>query len=208
MPHRNHMPPTHAKSHRQALAAWLDAEGAADDRGAEWALREAFDALPQAVPSPEFSDRVLTAAGVGATAGTTAGTTTDTSAAGWSALLGKAAGWRGQSWSFGSRMALASCLVLVAVSSSFFLPAALEVLNLLTATEVITGVVDSGLAVGNRLQDIQPLWQLAKTLYGTLLHVVTSPPILLALLTLTLLSSAALRSLLSLLPARRSYGYA
>lgn len=162
------------------LRQWLSAEASADHGGAETSLFELFSTLPAVQPSAGFAGRVLAASGIEAPR---------------------------PAWGWASRLALAASLVLVAASSSVLLPVALELLGLLTPAEVVTSLVDGMLAIGHRLEDILPLWQLATTLYRTLVQVVGSPPVLITLLAMTLLSATALRGLMSLVPARRSLTY-
>lgn len=167
---------------QQPMHIWLRAERAADDRLAERALGEVFAMLPEVAPSPGFRDRVLAASGIA------------------SAMVSP--------WGWRSRLALAACLLLVASSSAVLLPMVWELLGLLTPAEVVTALVDGGLTVSHRLHDVSPLWDLARTLYRTLLQVIAAPPVAVAISTMILLSAAALRSLMSLLPAQRSLGYA
>lgn len=178
-----------AKTKGHPLAHWLEAERADHAEDAEEALFGVFAALPQTVPTQGFAERVLMAAGV-------------------QEVAPAVVPLRARPWSRASRLALAACLVLVAVSGALLLPATLELVALVSPTELVTGVVDGSRTLGHRLHDLSPLWQLATTLYGTVLKVAVSPPVLVLLLSMTLLSSAGLRSLMSLLPTRRSVGYA
>ncbi len=170
------------EQNERQIHAWLQAERMADDRLAERTLGEVFTMLPEVVPSTGFRQRVLVASGILPAVG--------------------------RPWSWRSRLALAACLLLVASSSAILLPMVWELLGLLTPAEVVTALVDGGLTVSHRLHDVSPLWDLGRTLYRTLLQVIVSPPVVLAIFAMFLLSAAALRSLMSLVPAQRSYGYA
>ena len=163
------------------LRAWLRAERMADDSLAEQTLSEIFAALPEVIPSPGFRQRVLAASGLAPAAV--------------------------RAWSWRSRLLVAACLVSVALSSVVLLPMVWQLLGLLAPADVITTLVDGVRTVGHRLRVVAPLWELGRTMYRTLLQVIAAPPVIIALSTMILLSTAAFRGLVSLVPARRSFGY-
>ncbi len=159
---------------------WLAAERNARDAAAERALRNLFARLPQASPTIDFADRVLTAVA-------------------HSRPVAVA------SYPWWSRAAIAACLVLVGLSAALVMPAALSLARVIAPGDAVGVMVQGFVALAGRLDELLSLWQVWARIVDTILLVATAPPVVLALLTLTALSAFTFRELKrALVPYRSS----
>ena len=163
-----------------AMRRWLAAECDGRDGEAERALRSLLTALPLPSPSAAFADRVL--AGVG--------------------LSGPAV------YPWWGRAAIAACLLVAGVALAFTLPLVFSLTRLVAPGEAAGALVQSFVALIGRVDEALSIWRFFAGLAETSMLIVTAPPVLLILLTLTVLSAFTLRGLSELLSSRRSPGYA
>jgi len=165
------------------IGRWLIAERDGRESAAEGALGRIFEALPTASPSAGFADRVL--AGVGL------GRVTPVAAV----------------YPWWSRAAIAACLILAGLASAYTLPLVFSLTRLVAPAEVAGVLVQGFVALVGRVDEALSLWRFFAGFIETLMLIVTAPPVLLTLLTLTVLSAFTFHGLSELLSLRRNPGY-
>ncbi len=143
------------------LERWLAAESDGHDTAAERALREMFVALPSALPTADFADRVMAAV----------------------------APRRVAVYPWWSRVAVAACLVLVGLAMALVLPVALSLARVITPGEAIGALVQGFVALTSRVDELLSVWRLWAQIVDTALLIATAPPVVVLLLTLTMLSA-------------------
>lgn len=154
---------------------WLAAESGGRDAAAEQALNALFAGLPQAVPGVGFADRVLAAA-----------------------LRRPAAmpGW--------SRAAIAASLLSAGLAAALLLPLALSLVRFIAPGEAVGALVQGFIAAASRVDELLWLGRLGAQVVEAALLIVTAPPVVLSLLTLTALSAFTFRGLRRALVPYRS----
>ncbi len=160
------------------LEHWLAAEENGRDAEAERALARAFSALPTLPPSAGFADRVLAAA---------------------MPARGPFATHPG--WARGSA---AACLLSAGLAAAYLLPLMLSLAQAIAPAEAIAGLVQGLVAAFGRIDDLLSVWRVWTWVVDTTLLVATAPPVVLALLTLTVLSALTFRGLHRALVPHRS----
>lgn len=155
---------------------WLLAEKKGRDAQAEQALGTLFSALPETSPSAGFADRILLAVAVRRPA---------------------ALPW----W---SRAAIAASLILAGLAAASGLPLAISLFQVLAPTDLIAAGIQGFVAMASRVDEVLSLWRLWAGIADTALLVVTAPPVVLSLLTLTALSALTFRGLKRALVPPRS----
>ncbi len=170
-----------------ALRRWLAAEHDGRDAAAEHALRGLFAALPAAAPAPGFSDRVLAALPLHRPV-----------------TVRRPGGAQVEFYPWWSRAAIAACLLVAGLAATLALPLAFAVARLIAPGEAIGGAVQGFIAVASRVDELLSMWQVWARIVDTILVVATAPPVVLALLTLTVLSALTFRGLKRALVSHRS----
>ncbi len=165
------------------LRRWLTAEAGGRDGDAERALARAFEALPAISPAAGFADRVLAAAMPAPLP---------------AAVL--ASPW--------GRGLVAACLLSAGLAAAYLLPLMLSLTQVIAPAEAIGGLVQGAVAALGRIDELLSVWRLWAWLIDTTLLVVTAPPVVLALLTLTVLSALTFRGLQRALVPHRSLDHA
>ncbi len=162
---------------------WLAAERSGRDAAAEQALGALFVGLPQARPAADFADRVLAACGRPV----------------WMSRRGANGPipW----W---SRAAIAACLLLAGLAAALLLPLALSLVRFIAPGEAIGALVQGFVTAASRIDELLSLWRLGAQVVETALLIVTAPPVVLSLLTLTALSAFTFRGLKRVLVPYRS----
>ncbi len=150
------------------LKRWLAAESGDHDAVSERALRELFVALPAAVPSVGFSDRVLAAVAA-------------------RRPLAVYPWW--------SRVAIAACLLLAGLAAALALPLVSSLTRVIAPGEAIGALVRGFVAMLSRIDELLSVWHLWARIVDTVLLIATAPPVVVALLTLTILSAFTFRGL-------------
>ncbi len=174
------------------LEHWLAAEKAGRDGEAERALERAFSALPAITPAAGFADRVLAATmPARLPAGALVGSVRRTA---------NLARW--------GRAAVAACLLLAGLAAAYLLPLMLSLSQVIAPAEAIGGLVRGFVSVLGRIDELLSLWRVWAWMLDTALLVATAPPVVLALLTLTVLSALTFRGLQRALVPNRSLDHA
>ena len=163
--------------HEDIFEIWLAAEKVGRDAAAERALRGLFMALPSTVPAADFADRVLAAVGRGRRCGLD------------------------PRW---TRAAIAACLLLAALASTLVLPLFASLTALVAPGEAIGALVRGWVALASRVDELLSLWHVWARIVETVMLIATAPPVMLALLTLTVLSAVTFRGLERALVTDRS----
>ena len=161
-------------------ANWLAAEHSGRDAEAERALTGMFSALPEVVPRAGFADRVLIGAGL---------------------LRPSVLDSR---W---SRAAIAGSLLTVALALVWTLPAILGLTRLVAPGELAGLLVQGFVAAVSRVDELVTLWQIWTRIASTAMLVATSPPVVLTVLGLCVLSALTFRGLSELLSLERNPDY-
>ncbi len=160
---------------------WLAAENNGRDAVAEQALRAIFSGLPEVLPAAGFSDRVLAAvAGAAVRRGT------------------------GESLPWWSRAAIAACLLLAGLATALILPLAFSLVQIIDPGDAVGVVVQGFVALASRIDELLSLWHVWARIVELALVVATAPPVVLSLLTLTVLSALTFRGLKRALVPYRS----
>ncbi len=159
---------------------WLAAESGGRDAAAEQALGALFSGLPRALPAADFADRVLAAV---------AGRQPVTA-------RGPLPWW--------SRAAIAACLLLTGLAAVLLLPLALSLVRIIAPGEAVGALIQGFVAVASRVDELLSLWRLWVHIVDTALLIATAPPVVLSLLTLTVLSVFTFRGLKRALVPYRS----
>ncbi len=167
--------------HDKIFERWLAAEHDERDDAAERALGKVFAALPSALPSAGFSDRVLAAVHLKPSAASRP------VAVAW---------WR--------RAAVAACLLLAGLSAALALPLVSSLTYLIAPGEAVGALVQGFVALISRLDELLSVWRLWARFVDIALLIATAPPVVLALLTLTTLSAFTFRGLKRALVPHRS----
>ncbi len=160
------------------LKRWLAAENDGRDAMAEQALRAVFSCLPQALPAAGFADRVLVAVSRPAVG------------------LPRLPWW--------SRATIAACLLLAGLAAALILPLAFSLTRIIAPGEAIGALVQGFVALASRVDELLSLWRVWARIVDTVLLIATAPPVVLSLLTLTVLSAFTFRGLKRALVAHRS----
>lgn len=160
----------------RAVNRWLQAESGADAPSEE-ALRGVFQALPATRLPDGFADRVMLGAGLSAP--------------------------RRVSFPLAWRTALVAALLVAGVAAATMPRFALGLLRQITAGDVLRLVAGAVVETCQRLAEGLAVWQTANSVGGTFADLLTSPPILTALLAAMLLSAGGLRMLHGLLAIDR-----
>lgn len=169
----------------KAVHDWLHLEGQGADRQADEALQTVFSRLPEGPLPVGFADRVMARAGLMPASSVTPG---------WSA-----------SWVL--RFVVSLCLALAATSVWMlpgYMPAALGIFNLASATEVGVGALAGVL---HQLGSGLVVWRVFSSAGSILSSTLSSPGYLLALLLAALFSLAAFRVLHEIVVSERSSRY-
>lgn len=155
---------------------WLAAERGDRDDVAERALRRIFAALPQTLPRAGFSDRVLAAVALS----------------------------RPAPVSWWSRATIAACLLSAGLAAALLLPLVVSLGRVIPPGEAIGTVVQAFVVLSSRLDELLSLWRLWARVVDTALAIASAPPVVLSLLTLTMLSAFTFRGLKRALVTDRS----
>ncbi len=164
---------------------WLAAEHGGRDAAAEHALRGLFAALPAAVPSAGFSDRVLAAVARRVARRRPVAVSPRVS----------------RRW---SRAAVAACLLLAGLAAALALPLVSSLTYIIAPGEAIGALVRGFVALVSRIDELLSVWRVWARFVETALLIATAPPVVLALLTLTALSAFTFRGLKRALVPDRS----
>lgn len=163
---------------RKTLTSWLDAERRGLDARAETMLFALFQTLPAFAPSPGFADRIAAVAGLAPATGQTR----------IRAL---------------SAAALAAAGLVLALAWPLFAGLA----RVVAPGEALGAAVRGFVALAGRIDEALSLWQLGTRTAELSLAVGTSTPVLLTLVTLSVLAGLTWRGLNQLLSPQRSSTY-
>jgi hypothetical protein len=163
--------------HDDIFETWLAAERDGRDAAAERALRGLFAALPPAVPAADFAGRVLAAAGL-------------------PRRFGLDPWW--------SRAAVAACLLLAGLASALVLPLVVSLTAIVAPGEAVGALIEGWVALASRVDELLSLWHVWARIVETVMLIASAPPVVLSLLTLTVLSALTFRGLERALVTDRS----
>ncbi len=175
------------------LEIWLAAEQADRDTEAERALARAFSALPAISPSTGFADRVVSAAMPAWTLASSLSRAGVASPA--SPWRGADVASRGADITPWGRAAAAACLLLAGLAAAYLLPLVLSLARVIAPAEAIGALVQGFVSAFSRIDELLSLWHIWAWMVDTALLVLTAPPVVLALLTLIVLSALTFRGL-------------